>query len=103
MGTSFLGIYFVAGIYFFARGIFALFGQTLFYTKRALEQINPEDIPAYLKEIGIYHTAAGVLFVGKAIFDVALPGSHAVSVGFILLLLVCLVFLAKTNEKYTKR
>ena len=43
---------FLAGIYFFARGVFALYGQTIFYTKRVLENIEEKDIPAYLKEIG---------------------------------------------------
>lgn len=103
MRGGFLGLYFVAGIYFFARGVFALFGQTLFYTKRALEQIDPSDLPAYLKQIGICHIATGVLFVGKAILDVAFPFNRAVSIGFIILLVVCIYFLAKTNEKYIKR
>ena len=31
---------FLAGIYFFARGVFALYGQTIFYTKRVLENIE---------------------------------------------------------------
>ena len=39
---------FLAGIYFFARGVFALYGQTTFYTKRVLENIEEKDIPAYL-------------------------------------------------------
>lgn len=43
---------FLAGIYFFARGVFALYGQTIFYTKRVLENIEEKNIPAYLKEIG---------------------------------------------------
>lgn len=98
-----VGLFFVAGIYFFARGVFALFGQTLFYTKRALEQIEPEKLPAYLKEIGACHMVTGALFVGKALLDVALPGSKPVFYGFIALLLVCVVLLAKTNEKYTKK
>lgn len=98
-----MGLYFIAGIYFFARGVFALFGQTLFYTQRALEQIEPEKLPMYLREIGICHTAAGALFVGKAILDVAFPHSMPVSIGFIILLVVCLIFLAKTNEKFMKQ
>lgn len=98
-----IGLFFTAGIYLFARGIFALFGQTLFYTRRALEQIEPGSLPAYLKEIGICHTAAGALFVAKAILDVALPGSRPVFIGFLILLVVCLVFLVRTNEKYMKK
>ena len=57
---------FLAGIYFFARGVFALYGQTIFYTKRVLENIEEKDIPAYLKEIGKMNLLLGVLFVGKA-------------------------------------
>lgn len=98
-----MGLYFIAGIYFFARGIFALFGQTVFYTRRALEQVEPEMLPAYLREIGIGHTATGALFVGKAILDVAFPGSLPISIGFIVLLVICLIFLAKTNEKFMKQ
>ena len=39
---------FLAGIYFFARGVFALYGQTIFYTKRVLENIEEKDIPPTL-------------------------------------------------------
>mgnify|MGYP003296580913 CR=1 FL=1 len=46
-----MSILFVVGIYFFARGVFALYQQPIFYTKRALEHIDPADLPAYLKEI----------------------------------------------------
>ena len=42
---------FLAGIYFFARGVFALYGQTIFYTKRVLENIEEKDIPAYLRRL----------------------------------------------------
>ena len=41
---------FLAGIYFFARGVFALYGQTIFYTKRVLENIEEKDIPAWQNE-----------------------------------------------------
>ena len=61
---------FLAGIYFFARGVFALYGQTIFYTKRVLENIEEKDIPAYLKEIGKMNLLLGVLFVGKACLDI---------------------------------
>lgn len=98
-----ISLFFVAGIYLFARGIFALFGQTLFYTQRSLEQIRPEDLPAYLKEIGICQMAAGALFTGKAALDVAFPGNRHIFIGFLILLVVCLVFLAKTNEKFLKK
>ena len=39
---------FLAGIYFFARGVFALYGQTIFYTKRVLENIEEKDIPVHM-------------------------------------------------------
>ena len=64
---------FLAGIYFFARGVFALYGQTIFYTKRVLENIEEKDIPAYLKEIGKMNLLLGVLFVGKACLDIPFP------------------------------
>lgn len=98
-----IGLFFVAGMYLFARGIFALFGQTLFYTRRSLEQIAPENLSDYLREIGICHMAAGALFVGKAVLDVAFPGSRPISIGFLILLVVCLIFLVKTNEKFIKK
>ena len=98
-----IGLYFVAGIYLFARGIFALFGQTLFYTRRSLEQIAPENLSAYLREIGICQMAAGALFVGKSVLDVSFPGSRPISVGFVILLVICLIFLVRTNEKFIKK
>lgn len=98
-----IGLYFVAGIYLFARGIFALFGQTLFYTRRSLEQIAPENLSAYLREIGICQMAAGALFVGKSVLDVAFPGSRPISVVFVILLVICLIFLVRTNEKFIKK
>ena len=94
-----IGLFFAAGIYLFARGIFALFGQTLFYTQRSLEQIAPENLSAYLREIGICQMAAGALFVGKAVLDVVFPGSRPISIGFLILLVVCLIFLVKTDRK----
>ena len=65
--SQFLSISFLASIYFFARGVFALFGQTTFYTKRHLEHIDESDLPAYLKQIGIAPVAVGVVFLAKAI------------------------------------
>ena len=47
--------------------------------------------------------AAGALFVGKAVLDVAFPGNRAISIGFLILLVVCLIFLVKTNEKFIKK
>lgn len=98
-----MALYFVAGIYLFVRGVFAISGRTLFYSKRALEQVEQGKLPAYLKEIGVCHMAAGVLFAGKAALDIAFPGSRPVLVGFLALLLICVVFLIRTNEKYTKK
>ena len=40
---------FLAGIYFFARGVFALYGQTIFYTKRVLENIEEKKYPCLSK------------------------------------------------------
>lgn len=64
---------FLAGIYFFARGVFALYGQTIFYTKRVLENIEEKNIPAYLKEIGKMNLLLGVLFVGKRVWIFPFP------------------------------
>lgn len=96
-------LFFVVGIYFYARGIFALFGQTIFYTKRSLEWIEEERLPAYLKESGICHIAVGTLFVGKALLDVLFPGSFLVMLLFSALLLICVFFLARCNERYSKK
>lgn len=93
---------FLAGIYFYARGVFALFGQTIFYTKRNLENIEAEDIPAYLKEIGRMHLIVGTLFVGKAILDVPFPHNRPLLYGWLLVLLVCVYFIAKIDTKYKK-
>lgn len=97
-----MGLLFIAGIYFFARGVFALFGQTTFYTARALEHIAPEDLPAYLKEIGRWHIVTGVVFTGKAILDVPFPGSRPILIAFLVALILCVFFLSRVNEKYTK-
>ena len=97
-----MGLLFIAGIYFFARGVFALFGQTTFYTQRTLEHIDPHDFPAYLKEVGTWHIVTGAVFVGKAILNVPFPDSRPILIGFIALLFVCVFFLSKVNEKYTK-
>ena len=80
---------FLAGIYFFARGVFALYGQTIFYTKRVLENIEEKNIPAYLKEIGKMNLLLGVLFVGKACLDIPFPGSRPILYGWLLILLLC--------------
>lgn len=96
-------IFFVVGIYLFARGIFALYGQPIFYTKRTIETIPPEQLPAYLKEVGIWNTLTGIVFTGKAILDKLFPGSTWLLIVFIILLLICVVFLSKCNEKYIKK
>lgn len=96
-------IFFVVGIYLFARGIFALYGQPIFYTKRTIETISPEQLPAYLKEVGIWNTLTGIVFTGKAILDKLFPGSIWLLIVFIVLLLICVVFLSKCNEKYIKK
>ncbi len=96
-------IFFVVGIYLFARGIFALYGQPIFYTKRTIETISPEQLPAYLKEVGIWNTLTGIVFTGKAILDKLFPGSTWLLIVFIILLLICVVFLSKCNEKYIKK
>lgn len=96
-------LFFVVGIYFYARGVFALSGQTIFYTKRSLECIEEERIPAYLKESGICHMAVGTVFVAKALLDVLFPGSFLVMLLFSALLIACVFFLARCNEKYSKK
>lgn len=96
-------LFFVAGIYLFARGVFAWYGQPIFYRKSTLENIDAKNLPAYLREEGIWNVLTGVVLVGKAILDKVFPGSMTLFIVFILLLLVCVVFLARCNEKYRKK
>lgn len=98
-----MSLFFVVGIYFYARGIFALFGQTTLYTKRTLERIEPENLPAYLKEIGILQMGVGTIFVGKALIDIVFPFHKVFYWIFIALLAVCVFFLARCNERYMKK
>lgn len=98
-----MSLFFVVGIYFYARGVFALFGQTIFYTKRTLDLIEPENLPAYLKESGIWHIVAGTIFVGKAIIDIMFPGNKMFLAIFFVLLVVCVYFLARCNERFIKK
>ncbi|MGN1230705.1 MAG: hypothetical protein ACI4TP_02290 [Anaerotignum sp.] len=98
-----MSLLFLAGIYFFARGVFALYGHTTFYTKRSLENIEEANLPAYLKEIGRMHLIVGAVFVAKAILDVPFPGSRPLLYGFLLVLLVCIYFLSKIDTKYKKQ
>lgn len=95
-------LFFVAGIYLFARGIFAWYGQPIFYRKGTLENIDPDHLPQYLREEGVWNFLTGLVLVGKAILDKVFPGSMTLFIVFIVLLLVCVVFLAKCNEKYRK-
>lgn len=98
-----MSLFFVVGIYFYARGVFALFGQTIFYTKRTLDLIEPENLPAYLKESGIWHIVAGTIFVGKALIDIMFPGNKMFLAIFFVLLVVCVYFLARCNERFIKK
>ena len=100
--SQFMSLSFLASIYFFARGVFALFGQTTFYTKRHLEHIDENDLPAYLKQIGIAHTAVGIVFLAKAILNVLYPLSMPVLYGFLLALLVCVYFISRIDNRYKK-
>ena len=97
-----MSLLFLAGIYFFARGVFALYGHTTFYTKRSLENIDEANLPAYLKEIGRMHLIVGAVFVAKAILYGPFPGSRPLLYGFLLVLLVCVYFLSKIDTKYKK-
>ena len=94
---------FLAGIYFFARGVFALYGQTIFYTKRVLENIEEKNIPAYLKEIGKMNLLLGVLFVGKACLDMPFPFFVFGPFGWLLILLLCVFSISKIDTKYKKQ
>lgn len=96
-------LFFVAGIYLFARGIFAWYGQPIFYRKGTLENIDPDHLPQYLREEGVWNFLTGLVLVGKAILDKVFPGNMTLFIVFIVLLLVCVVFLAKCNEKYRKK
>ena len=100
--SQFMSLSFLASIYFFARGVFALFGQTTFYTKRHLEHIDERDLPAYLKEIGAAHVAVGVIFLAKAVLNVVYPYSRPALYVFLLALLVCVYFISKIDNKYKK-
>lgn len=97
-----MNLFFLCAIYFFARGIFALYGQPLFYTKRSLANIDEEQLPVYLKEVGVLDMIVGVLFFLKALFDIVLPQSTFVTIIFFALILICVVKLARCNEKYIK-
>ena len=100
--SQLLSLSFLASIYFFARGVFALFGQTTFYTRRHLEHIDETDLPAYLKQIGTAHVAVGVVFLAKAILNVVYPYSRPVLYGFLLALLVCVYFISRIDNRYKK-
>ena len=97
-----MNLFFLAGLYFYARGVFALFGQTTFYTQRHLENIEAENIPAYLKEIGRMHMIVGTLCVGKALLDILFPLSRPILCIWLALLLVAVYFIAKIDGKYKK-
>lgn len=96
-------LFFVVGIYLFARGVFALFGQPIFYTKKTLENIEPSSLPSYLKEEGIWNLVTGFAFTAKAILDKVFPSNKIIFLGFIILLVICVIFLSKCNEKYLKK
>ena len=100
--SQLLSLSFLASIYFFARGVFALFGQTTFYTKRHLEHIDESDLPAYLKQIGLAHVAVGIVFLTKAILNVVYPYSRPALYVFLLALLVCVYFISRIDNKYKK-
>ena len=87
---------------FLCQRRFALFGQTTFYTKRNLENIDEANLPAYLKEVGWAHIAVATVFLIKTLLNVAFPGSRPALYGFLLALLVCVYFLEKINTKYKK-
>ncbi|WP_317855816.1 hypothetical protein [Chakrabartyella piscis] len=98
-----MNLFFIFSIYFFARGVFALFGQPLFYTKRSLANITEEQLPIYLKEVGVLDMIVGGLFFLKALLDILMPQSMAVTIGFLALVMICVVKLARCNEKYIKK
>ena len=100
--SQFMSLSFLASIYFFARGVFALFGQTTFYTKRHLEHIDESDLPVYLKQIGIAHVAVGIVFLAKAILNVLYPYSRITLYAFLLALLVCVYFISKIDNRFKK-
>ena len=100
--SQFMSLSFLASIYFFARGVFALFGQTTFYTKRHLEHIDESDLPVYLKQIGIAHMAVGIVFLAKAILNVLYPYSRITLYAFLLALLVCVYFISKIDNRFKK-
>ena len=97
-----MNLFFLVGIYFFARGVFAIYGQKTFYTKRSLENIEEKNLPAYLKSIGWMHLLIGGIFVGKGILDVVFPGSRPLLYGFLFVLLLCVFCLTKIDSKYKK-
>ncbi len=94
---------FLVSIYFFARGVFALFGQPIFYTKRSLELIEEEKLPLYLKKIGWLHLLTGIVFLAKALLDIPFPDSTPILILWLIALCICVVLLAKCNEQYKKK
>lgn len=68
-------LFFVAGIYLFARGIFAWYGQPIFYRKGTLENIDPDHLPQYLREEGVWNFLTG-LVGGKSHSGQSLSRQH---------------------------
>ena len=98
-----MSLLFIASIYFFARGVFALFGQPIFYTKRVLSLIDETDLPLYLKQIGWLHILTGCVFLAKVLLDIPFPGDMRILMLWCVLLLICVILLAKCNEKFQKK
>ena len=81
-----------------------MFGQPgIFYTRRVLEQVKDGELKAYLKEAGIWHFVTGCVFLLKALLDKVYPYSKSVLAVFLILLVICCIFLARVNEKYQKK
>ena len=87
-------------IYFFVRGVFELFGQGIFYRRNVLEQLDPEVLPSYLKEVGICHILTGTVFFGNILLTRL--GSSYASTFLWIGVIICTILLAKCNSKYTK-
>ena len=96
-------IFYLVGIYLVIRGIFGCFGSPLFYTKRTLEMITPEQQSTYLREIGVWNILTGVVFLARSILYHFYPGNHWFWIAFIELFLICVIYLTICNEKYLRK
>ena len=98
-----MSLFIIVGIYFYIRGITSIAGKSIFYTNRSMELIEEERIPEFLKEIGKIYLYTGTVFTIKGMLDLFFWGNHMISIVFFVFMIICVVFLARCNEKYLKK